>query len=276
MTTYPDPVHPDVLITGEAYTSGLLSKDLPTELTRLQLLEKTYDPGTVAVLDRLGIRPDWRCLELGAGAGSVAYWLAGRVPGGSVVAADIDPRFIEPDRAANLDVRCMDVTSEEFPANSFDLIHARAVFMHLPNREEILRRALNWLAPGGWLVIEDVYFLPAEDSPYPHWRAANGAWTTALAAQGIDLAWARRIPAALTAAGCESVDVAVTPGGLGVTGDQDELLRIRLVQSEERLVGAGLVTSEQLDGARLVLESHPAPDVSTLVYSGWGQKPAAR
>ncbi|MFF1909605.1 class I SAM-dependent methyltransferase [Kitasatospora sp. NPDC058218] len=261
------------LVHADAYTTGLLSKDLPTELTRLQLLEKTYDPGTVKVLEQLRPAPSWRCLELGAGAGSIAYWLADRVPDGGVVAADIDPRFIDAGRAANLTVRCADITTEDFPEGSFDLVHARAVFMHLPQREEILRRAVRWLAPGGWLVVEDVYFLPAEDSPYPQWQRANGAWTTALAAQGIDLAWARRIPAALTDAGCTSVGVSVTPGGLGVDEDQDELLRIRLLQSGDRLVAAGLATAEQIDQARLLVESHPAPDVSTLVYSGWGQKP---
>ncbi|MFF6786391.1 methyltransferase domain-containing protein [Streptomyces sp. NPDC012510] len=262
-------------LTAEAYTTGLLNKDLPTEATRLRLLEQTYDPRTVEILERLDIAPTWRCLELGAGAGSIAYWLADRVPRGRVVAADIDPRFIDADRSPQLSVRRMDINEEDFAPGSFDLVHARAVFMHLPRREEVLRQAVRWLAPGGWLVLEDVYFLPAEDSPYPEWQQAQRAWLTALAAQGIDLAWARRTPALLAAAGCTSVGVSVTPGGLGIDAVQDELLRIRLLQSGRSLVDAGLVTEEQIARAGALVESGPAPDVSTFVYSSWGRRSAA-
>jgi SAM-dependent methyltransferase len=260
--------------TVDAYTTGLLSKDLPTEGARLRLLEKAYDPGTVRILERLDIAPNWRCLELGAGAGSIAYWLAERVPQGSVVAADIDPRFIDAERAPQLTVRRMDVNEEDFTPGTFDLVHARAVFMHLPQREEVLRRAVRWLAPGGWLVLEDVYFLPAEDSPYVEWQQVQRAWLAALAAQGIDLAWARRLPARLAAAGCTSVGVSVTPGGLGIDAVQDELLSIRLRQSGPSLIESGLATQEQLARAGALVERGPAPDVSTFVYSSWGRRPA--
>ena len=42
------------------------------------------------------MRPGWRCLEIGAGRGSMATWLAERVgPAGQVVATDIDTRYLE-------------------------------------------------------------------------------------------------------------------------------------------------------------------------------------
>jgi SAM-dependent methyltransferase len=258
----------------DAYTSGLLSKDLPTEIDRLRLLEKVYDAGTTGVLERLGIEPGWNCLEIGAGAGSVAYWLADRVSPGHVTAVDIDPRFIDVGYASHLSVSSADIVTADFPAGSFNLIHARAVFMHLPKREEIVKRAVQWLAPGGWLVLEDVHFLPAADSPYPVWQQINGAWLAALAAQNIDLSWARRIPAVLVGADLTDVDVLVTPGGLGFDATQDELLRIRMLQSGQSLIDAGLATAEQVEAARELVESHPAPDVSTFVYSAWGRKPA--
>jgi ubiquinone/menaquinone biosynthesis C-methylase UbiE len=58
-------------------------------------VERAYDPGTFESLGRVGIKPSWRCLELGAGAGSVARWLAAWVPDGSVVATDIDTLFLD-------------------------------------------------------------------------------------------------------------------------------------------------------------------------------------
>ena len=41
------------------------------ELARLKLLEALGDPLTFRYLDGIGVRQGWRCLEVGAGAGSV-------------------------------------------------------------------------------------------------------------------------------------------------------------------------------------------------------------
>ena len=58
---------------------------------RLRTLEALLDAGTIQHLERRGVRRGWRCLEVGAGGGSIAAWLAARVaPEGSVVATDLD------------------------------------------------------------------------------------------------------------------------------------------------------------------------------------------
>lgn len=75
----------------QQYVAAEVNAD--TESGRLRLLEVCRDPGTIGRLDRLGVSCGWRCLEVGAGHGSIARWLAERVgPTGSVLAADIDPR----------------------------------------------------------------------------------------------------------------------------------------------------------------------------------------
>src|SRR5215471_5660110 len=66
------------------------------ERVRLAGLEAALDPGTNAHLLRLGLGPGSRCLEVGAGGGAVAFWLAEQVsPGGSVVATDLETDFLE-------------------------------------------------------------------------------------------------------------------------------------------------------------------------------------
>src|SRR3954453_18046314 len=53
-----------------------------------------YDPASVSICERLGLRPGWRCADVGAGTGSLAQELAAPVaPGGSVLAVDVDTRF---------------------------------------------------------------------------------------------------------------------------------------------------------------------------------------
>ena len=45
------------------------------EDARLKLLEQLFDPGSRQ--QRALVQPGWRCLEVGAGRGSMAAWLAG-------------------------------------------------------------------------------------------------------------------------------------------------------------------------------------------------------
>jgi protein-L-isoaspartate O-methyltransferase len=64
--------------------------DAAFERERLRLLGQLMNPMTTGRLHRLGVARGWRCLEVGAGDGSVAGWLARRVgPTGRVVATDI-------------------------------------------------------------------------------------------------------------------------------------------------------------------------------------------
>lgn len=46
----------------------------------------------------------------------------------------------------------MDLTVDDFPAGSFDLIHTRWVLSNLREPEALLRRITPWLAEGGWLL----------------------------------------------------------------------------------------------------------------------------
>jgi SAM-dependent methyltransferase len=177
-----------------SYGKGIVSKDLPTERERLRLLERDSDPQTMETLQKLPVNASWRCLDLGAGAGSIAYWLADRCRDGHVVAADIDTRFLDRAWPDNLEVRQFDVGRDGFPGSSFDLIHARSLLCHVPTRDTVLTQTVDWLAPGGWLVVGEPYMFAADTSPYPplrrFYRAVDERWI----AQGSDMQWARRLP----------------------------------------------------------------------------------
>lgn len=49
------------------------------ERERLESLTRLYDPTTTRILEGIGVGPGWRCLEVGAGTGSIARWLADRI-----------------------------------------------------------------------------------------------------------------------------------------------------------------------------------------------------
>jgi predicted methyltransferase len=69
------------------------------ERERLHALEAAKDPKTRRHMLQLGLKPGWSCLEVGAGGGSITRWLSEQVgPSGTVVAADIDLRFLQDQR----------------------------------------------------------------------------------------------------------------------------------------------------------------------------------
>ena len=200
---------------------------------RLSMLEACYDPGTKRRLDAIGVGSGWRCLEVGGGAGSVTRWLCDRVGGcGEVVAVDLDPRFLAQIEAENLSVHRLDVTREDLPAGPFDLVHARHLLMHLPERLEVLNRLVGCLAPGGWLLLEEGDAFPPEatDVDARLW----GWYSDALGRAGAATEWARRLPSLLDAAGLVDVtaeaDVPLYRGGSPTA----EMVRLSFTQVAER------------------------------------------
>ena len=127
------------------------------ELERLQLIELTHDPVTVNLLNQINIQPGFNCLEIGAGAGSIAYWLADKIgSNGTVTAVDINPRFLSPQ--AKIKVIKGDLAELELPQNSYDLVHGRFVFLHIPNYWQALLNVVKALKPNGTIILEEPDF----------------------------------------------------------------------------------------------------------------------
>ncbi|MFF7986654.1 methyltransferase [Streptomyces sp. NPDC007901] len=98
------------------YGERLLGQSRPGEADRLAALADACDPATVAVLDALPLAPDSRCLDVGAGLGTIARRLLARCPRGTVTAADLDTRFLDGTADPRLDVRQLDVRTADLPA----------------------------------------------------------------------------------------------------------------------------------------------------------------
>jgi SAM-dependent methyltransferase len=181
----------------------------------LSLLEELFDPRTVERLESVGVAPGWQALEVGAGRGSIAAWLADRVgPEGRAVATDIDTSLLQALDEPGLEVLRHDVLADDFAADSFDLIHCRAVLVHLSDPDRALERMASWLKPGGVLVAEEPWIDVARLAPDPVTVRATEAL-----AETLDASFARRLPSALRATGLERVqadtDLRFFQGGTG-------------------------------------------------------------
>jgi ubiquinone/menaquinone biosynthesis C-methylase UbiE len=132
------------------------------EFERLQAIEQVFDPASRRQIQTTGITSNWRCLEVGAGAGSITQWMAAVVgQGGKVVAVDLDTRFVANIKLSNVEVLEADIRYCPLESNSFDLVHARYVLIHLPDFQVALSKMIDLLKPGGWLVIEEPDFSAA-------------------------------------------------------------------------------------------------------------------
>ncbi len=177
---------------------------------QLALLGELLDPFTTRRLERLGVAQGWQCLEVGAGAGTVANWLADRVGiDGHVTATDIKPqRIVARD---NLTARRHNIVTDALPVRTYDLVHARLVLMHLPQRQMILDRLLMTLKPDGVLLLDefDVSYAPVLEVPEGADPELFGKFNDALMAHltsaGANVSWGRHASAAMRLAGYADV-----------------------------------------------------------------------
>lgn len=196
-------------MTGPDPGGYLLDNAALTAEGRFAALSAVFDPVTTRHVDALALPPGARCWEVGAGGPSVPLLLAERVSaGGHVVATDIDIGWIRGELPAHVEVRRHNVASEEPPGRDFDLVHARLVLVHVPDRDEALRRMVSALRPGGWLLVEDfdVALQPRAclDPQRPAEHRANrirAGFIELLAQRGADLEYGRKLPRLLRDAG---------------------------------------------------------------------------
>lgn len=218
------------------------------ERARLAGIESLWDPGSQAVLDALGIAAGWRCLEVGAGGGSLVQWMAGR--GATVTAIDIDTRFLEQLAGDTVEVRRVDIRTGELPQRKFDLVHARLVLEHLSDRRRILDRLAAALRPGGWLVIEDYDWtgFGFEDAD-PQSEHVTEAVLTFMAQAGFDPRYGRRVVADMAAAGLSDVRGEGRALVIDSHSPGFDFFRLSFESLRDAVVDAGLLSRADADAA---------------------------
>lgn len=232
------------------------SNDHPAAGDRHDHLAGTYDAFTLSRLAGLGDLTGRRCLEIGAGGGSVARWLAGAVgPAGHVLATDVNVAHLS--GADGYAVLRHDIAHDPLPPGGWDVIHARMVLLHVPERRTVLRRLAAALQPGGALVLEDahttLYRNAVLASPDPDGGALYELYQstlvgTLLPARGNDPEWATRMHAAMTEEGLDTdtvVHARSWPGGTAGTA----AILVNTAELRDGFRAAGM-TDDQLDRIR--------------------------
>ncbi|KAF8210562.1 S-adenosyl-L-methionine-dependent methyltransferase [Mycena galopus ATCC 62051] len=97
-----------------------------------------------------------KILEIGAGSGAWAIRAAKQYPEAQVLAVDMNPLPARP-LPSNLSYQQVNLL-EPFPfaSGSFDVVHIRLVLCHLPDGLSVLSRIIDLVAPGGWLLVDEI------------------------------------------------------------------------------------------------------------------------
>jgi ubiquinone/menaquinone biosynthesis C-methylase UbiE len=223
------------------------------ELERLRMIEQVFDPASRRRLLGTGLQAGWRCLEVGPGAGSIMTWMGEVVgPTGQVVAVDLDPKFLSEAERTNLSVIRADIRTAQLPQQSFDVVHARYVLIHLPDYEVALTKMVDSLKPGGWLVLEEPDFsasrgITGDEQELASLRKVNQAIEQMYATLRMDYAMGLKLPVLMQRRGLQHLtvenDAPLCAGGAGMA----TVMKMSTEQLREKYLATGVVRQSDLE-----------------------------
>ena len=140
-----------------------LLADQPSELERLQLQARVWEPAGRQLLSKVEGGSGARVLDVGCGALGwlriLSEWVG---PSGQVVGTDIDETlldaarsFLETEGISNVELVVDDLFDSKLEPHSFDLVHARFVIAPLGRGREQVASHRRLVRPRGSLVLEE-------------------------------------------------------------------------------------------------------------------------
>ncbi len=223
------------------------------ELERLRIIEQVFDPASQRRLLGTGLQAGWRCLEVGPGAGSIMTWMGEVVgPTGQVVAVDLDPKFLGESRQSKVEIVRADIRTAQLPQQSFDVVHARYVLIHLPDYEVALTKMFDSLKPGGWLVLEEPDFsasrgIAGDEQELASLRKVNQAIEQMYTTRGMDFALGLKLLALMQRRGLQHLtvenDAPLCAGGSGMA----TVMKMSAEQLREKYLAIGVVGPSDLE-----------------------------
>jgi SAM-dependent methyltransferase len=223
-------------------------------------------PATMALADRASVEAGMHVVDVGAGLGGPARFLAAR-RGAQVTAIEPVDRFrdacAELNRRTGLDarIRCVDgvATALPLPDASADVVWSQAVAISVPDKTAMAEEAHRVLRPGGRLVFfdsvardsRDLHFpLPWADTPEESFVGSADALRETFAAAGLEeVVWDEQ-EAALAHIAAQAFTPTADPTVVGLA---------RLMPDfDERMANVGRNIGEGRLGLLLAVLSNPS------------------
>ena len=258
------------------------------EIERLHIQGAALEFDAGVMLDRIGVGPGWRCLDLGCGPRGIVELLSVRAgPTGRVVGLDADPVFLEHARArtgdrglGNVEFVQGDAYRTGLPRGSFDLVHVRFLAGTVGMPEDLLAEAIALACPGGVVALQeaDIGTLKCYP-PHPAWDRLTQILERAFVCVGGDVRLAQRLYQLARHAGLEDVQYRPFLVGFRSGDPMAEFLPATVESMRGTIVRHHLIDEAELDAAVAACRGHLAdPDTvstSVTVAQVWGRRPRA-
>lgn len=246
------------------------------ERARLETLQRLNDAATIQRIDAIGIEAGWRCVEIGAGAGSIARALADRAgPEGLVIATDRDPRFLDDFAGPGRKVATHDIMDGPVQPGGFDFAHCRAVLAHVDDLQTAVRHVVQSVRPGGWILCEEPDYGPMEacDSEHPHARDLATFRSIMMRGGRIDGYAGRNVFKALRAEGLREVETD-THGAIAIGGTLRARFRIDSLKLVRPLIlASGTFSRERFDRMLSAFDDPSFTYIDNAWIATWGRVP---
>ncbi|WP_425082313.1 class I SAM-dependent methyltransferase [Ruegeria arenilitoris] len=241
----------------------LLPHTLPTEAERLDRMSHAHDPDTFATIERLNLPENAHCLDIGAGRGSVAIWLAETLPHAKVIASDLDVSSVKENTLPNIALEEIDLRADELGSELYDLVHCRAVLCFLPTRTEVLSAILKSLKPGGAFVVTEMDFRRVASGPSRFWATFWTAYLEFTASQGWNLEFGATLPGFLANTGFTEIDARHIQPILNLSGNtagaaEAQTWSLTLATLAPKLIGGGFMAEGMLTEALSIIRNPEA------------------
>jgi len=256
---------------GDEHQSYLLATG-EKAVSRLDLLDRIFGPGTRDLLAATGLALGMRVAEIGCGTGQTALWTAAQVsPHGSVVAVDASGEQLRVAATSagkngirNVSFHQASAYDLGLPEQSFDLVYARFLLCHLDDPAKAVNRMRSILKPGGVLVCEDHddggIFTEPPSRAYKRLVEISDAVNRA---RGLDSYMGLKLPALFRAAGFSHPNVRINQLTC-LHGEEKKFWEITLREATPAIVAAGAATPGELESICREMQVI-ANDESTLV-----------
>lgn len=257
---------------GGRYGEAVFRPERAGEGERIDFGALAYDDVTMARLRTLGVGPGWRCLDVGAGTGTVSRRLLDEAGVDGVLAVDRDVRFLA--ERPGLDVLEADITSPDRIPGRFRLVHARFVLMHLPEHRGVINALTELVEPGGVLVLSDAVDLTSDRTPVtPYTTVMRAMWEGLRATIGTDVSWVPSYPHLLRAEGLEAVAAEIHVPPLVPGSPISRFWADTWERSRAAMLATDLVDGATVDAAVRYLDSDECAALSAGMLTAWGRKP---
>jgi ubiquinone/menaquinone biosynthesis C-methylase UbiE len=249
---------------------------------RIEVLARLRLADTSALLEKVGVSPGWRCLDLGSGSGTLTSEIARRVgPTGRVVGLDMDAAQVDLARKAAAD---QGIDNVEFAVadlddwaeiDAFDLVYCGLVLHHLPDPVDLLRRMRVAVHPGGRVVVEDAdfdgLFCYPDNDGFEFYAAS---YREVLRRRGADPTLGRRLLRLFAAAGLDAPQLTLVQR-VSSGGAAKSMPHWTLAATTDAILAEGVATSAAIDAAMRDLAEFTADPTTVLsgprMFQAWSR-----